>query len=183
MTPVPGTLEPFYKGWDNFNRLLVDAVSPLSNEQLKLSAAPNLRSIGDLAAHIAGSRAGIFHYQLGEGGQEIALFRAIEDRGRRDTTEIVAALTKTWELISDCLERWTPEMLHDEFKDVYDFGGEPVLSRQWIIWHVLEHDLLHGGELFLMLGVHGLTVPEIQRLARLWPYPTPSAVLFCFSTC
>ncbi len=30
------------------------------------------------------------------------------------------------------------------------------LTRQWIIWHVLEHEILHGGELSLALGTYGL---------------------------
>jgi uncharacterized damage-inducible protein DinB len=29
-------------------------------------------------------------------------------------------------------------------------------TRQWIIWHVLEHDLYHGGELSFALGAQGL---------------------------
>jgi uncharacterized damage-inducible protein DinB len=36
-----------------------------------------------------------------------------------------------------------------------------TLTRQWILWHVLEHDLRHGGELFLTLGIHGLPTPDL----------------------
>ena len=34
-------------------------------------------------------------------------------------------------------------------------------SRQWIIWHLIEHELHHGGELSLTLGVHGLAAPDL----------------------
>jgi hypothetical protein len=27
---------------------------------------------------------------------------------------------------------------------------------EWIIWHVLEHEILHAGELSLALGSYGL---------------------------
>ena len=30
-----------------------------------------------------------------------------------------------------------------------------------IIWHVIEHDLHHLGELFLTCGMHGLPVPDL----------------------
>ena len=30
-----------------------------------------------------------------------------------------------------------------------------------IIWHVLEYDLHHGGELSLSLGMHGLAAPDL----------------------
>jgi uncharacterized damage-inducible protein DinB len=36
-----------------------------------------------------------------------------------------------------------------------------VCTRQWIIWHLIEHDLHHGGELFYTLGAHGLRVPDL----------------------
>ena len=35
-----------------------------------------------------------------------------------------------------------------------DDGEE--LSRAAVVWHVLEHDLHHGGEISLIFGVHGL---------------------------
>jgi uncharacterized damage-inducible protein DinB len=35
-------------------------------------------------------------------------------------------------------------------------GMVSTRSRQWVIWHMLEHDLHHAGELFLTLGMYGL---------------------------
>ena len=38
-----------------------------------------------------------------------------------------------------------------------DWEGEIVqLSRAWVVWHVLEHDLHHGGEVSLTFGIHGI---------------------------
>lgn len=34
-------------------------------------------------------------------------------------------------------------------------------TRQWGIWHVAEHDMHHGGELFFTLGMHGLPTPDL----------------------
>jgi hypothetical protein len=36
-----------------------------------------------------------------------------------------------------------------------------TLSRRWVIWHLLEYDLHHDGELLLTLGMHGLPTPDI----------------------
>ena len=42
------------------------------------------------------------------------------------------------------------------------FPDDPVdLSRAWVVWHVLEHDLFHGGEISFALGMHGLTGIDI----------------------
>jgi uncharacterized damage-inducible protein DinB len=72
----------------------------------------------------------------------------------------VRGLEVTFRAWQQCLERWTPEDLEYIFRG--EWGGEPyALSRQWIIWHVIEHDLHHGGELSFSLGAHGLAAPEL----------------------
>jgi len=35
-------------------------------------------------------------------------------------------------------------------------GVISTYTRQWVIWHMLEHDLYHAGELSLTLGMYGL---------------------------
>jgi uncharacterized damage-inducible protein DinB len=65
----------------------------------------------------------------------------------RTPAEMVQALDRTWQCMSDCLARWSPD----------DWDGQHVdLSRAWVVWHVMEHDLHHGGELSLTLGMHGI---------------------------
>ena len=49
-------LTPFYRGWEEYQRLLIDAIAPLSPEQLALAVAPGQRPIWLIAAHIIGTR-------------------------------------------------------------------------------------------------------------------------------
>jgi hypothetical protein len=54
-----------------------------------------------------------------------------------------------------CLARWSPDAMRGTFPDEWD--GKPVaVSRAWVVWHVLEHDLHHDGESSLTLGMHHL---------------------------
>ncbi|HUZ02818.1 MAG TPA: DinB family protein [Thermomicrobiaceae bacterium] len=156
------TLRRFYQGWDAYQRLLVEAIAPLSEEQLALRAAPSLRPVWLLAAHIVGTRVGWFHGRMGEGGPEIAALDPWDAEGAppRGAAELIDGLETTWRMIAECLDRWTPADLDATF--VRDLGDRTVTrSRQWIIWHVIEHDLHHGGELFLTLGMHGLPTPDL----------------------
>jgi uncharacterized damage-inducible protein DinB len=58
-------------------------------------------------------------------------------------------------MMTDCLARWSPAEMQQTFPD--DWDGEQVqLTRAWVVWHVLEHDLHHSGEVSLTLGIHGL---------------------------
>jgi uncharacterized damage-inducible protein DinB len=64
-------------------------------------------------------------------------------------------------LIQDTLARWTPADLGRVFPCPPDASemerrNIPERTLQWIIWHVLEHEIHHGGELSLALGAQGL---------------------------
>lgn len=64
------TLASVYKGWDRHHHLLSEVVRPLSAEQLALRAAPQLRSIGELVAHVIAVRARCLYICPG-GGRSI----------------------------------------------------------------------------------------------------------------
>jgi hypothetical protein len=104
--------------------------------------------------------------------------------------ELVAGLEKTWQMIQQTLARLTPADLFKVFPlldeaervrhaqlvepalqpfaqmwlDAAARSGEvrPAVSRQQIIWGVLEHDIHHGSEISTILGVHGLPVVELD---------------------
>ena len=71
MTDKGLSIDAIISGWDEYQQNLVSAVSPLTPEQLGLRAAPQLRTIGELVAHIVVARVGWFHFGLGEGGKEM----------------------------------------------------------------------------------------------------------------
>ena len=156
------TLATFYTQWKAYQEHIKESIAPLTAEQLALRAAPNLRSIRENASHIVGCRAGWFTLTLGEDSdadvQAIASWDA-PGAPARSAAELVQALDRTWQLMADCLARWSPADMQQTFVEARpdDWDGEqPYLSRAWIVWHVLEHDLHHGGETSLILGMHGI---------------------------
>jgi uncharacterized damage-inducible protein DinB len=148
-------------GWDAYQDQLVRAIEPLSAEQLELRISPHLRSIGSLARHIIHTRADWLYGLMGEGGPDIAAIAGWGYVGDiPSTAELVRGLKVTFQAWKECLERWTPEDLEYIFRG--ERGGEPYeLSRRWVIWHIIEHDLHHGGELSFSLGAHGLAALDL----------------------
>ena len=143
----------FYSGWEEYQRLLVGAVAPLTDAHLQLTIASNLRSIGLLATHLVRTRAAWLHEVLAEGGPAVAAIAAWDDNAGAapSAAELVRGLEVTFAAWKDCLQRWTPRDLDTVFYD-----GPDEFSRGWVIWHVIEHDLHHGGELSYSLGARGL---------------------------
>ncbi len=156
------SLATVYKGWDIYQQHQVKAIAPLTPDQLALQAAPHLRSTGMIATHIIAVRVRWFHGLMGEGGTEIDPIGSWDRAGTpvRTAAELVSGLEVTWQLIQQSLTRWTLTDLDYIFRDTYQ-GKTYTLSRQWVIWHVIEHDLHHGGELSFALGMHGLAAPDL----------------------
>jgi len=163
MTEHTFPLTPFYKGWDGYQQHLVRALAPLSTEQLTLRAAPHLRSIGMIATHIIGARAGWLYYALKEGDKNLVSFLMWNDPDQplRSATELVSGLETTWQVLQDALQRWTIADLEEVFHDTDDDGQEESFTRQWVIWHLIEHDLHHGGEVSFALGMHDLPAIDL----------------------
>ena len=159
MTTPPSTFPVFWQGWKTYQALLIKAIAPLSADQLALRAAPNLRPIDNIVSHIIGARARWYTLDMHEGGEIMASFN---DWGRpgtptRSAAELVNGLETTWQLMQAALERWTPA----EWEEVVSGTPEEPETRAWVIWHLIEHDLHHGGEVSLTLGIHGLDAPAL----------------------
>jgi len=163
-------LRTLYAGWADHERLLVTALRDLTPDELALRAASHQWAVWQMAAHVAGSRAFWFHDVLGEGDRAVRdMFRverttvpglSLDDAGWEDDEtrpragpEIVEALERTWAMIEACLARWTPDDLMAGFRRE---GYEGVTTRAWAIWHLIEHEGHHGGEISLILGSNGL---------------------------
>jgi len=161
MTNIPSSMPTIYAGWQNYQGLLIAALAPLTPEQLTLSAAPGLRSIGGLARHMIGARARWFYMDMGEGGAEFAALGEWDRPGQpaRAAIELVGGLETTWRSMQAAIIRWTPEDWAQTFPN--ELPTDPRYTRHWIIWHLIEHDLHHGGEISLTLGMHGLKAPDL----------------------
>lgn len=164
MTEHAQSIAPFYQGWDTYQQQIVLAIAPLTHGQLRLAAGPGLRPVGMNAAHIASTRAGWLHYVLQVADDRLLEFLEWGDRERPipPAAELVRALEVTWQVIAEQLATWTIANLDDEFWDTDEQGNpEGPIRRQWVIWHLIEHDVHHGGEISLLLGSHGLPAVDI----------------------
>jgi uncharacterized damage-inducible protein DinB len=158
MTDHP-TLGSLYEGWARYQTLLTEALAPLTSEQLALQAAPHLRPVWLIAAHIISARVYWFHRVLGEGDAALAPWQTGDDPGQpvRSAPELIEGLNATWLMIQESLDQWTAA---DRDATFLTRRGT-ARTRGWVVWHVLEHDLHHGGELCLTLGMHGIATPDL----------------------
>jgi len=156
------TLDVIYENWGKYNVKLRAAVAPLTDEQLTLQPAPRMWPLEQILQHIVSVRAGWFSGILQDTDEAMGAYMEWGQRESpsRSAAELARGLDETWAFIESCLKRWTPEDCAKTFPDEYD-GQTVDVSRSWVVWHVLEHDLHHGGEVSLTLGMHGLQAPQL----------------------
>ncbi len=156
------TLSEFSAEWKKYQDQLIQVIEPLTSEQLELRAAPNLRSIRDIATHMVGARGRWLHrfLQLGDASYDEIMTWDRPNMPARTGTELASGLRRTWELLQSALPTWGEAELAQMIEETYH-GETESASRRWVIWHLIEHDLHHGGELSFSLGMHGLPAPDL----------------------
>lgn len=142
-----------FEAWRNFNEALKRTLAPLTEEQMGLRLGPELRSVGEIAEHIAFGRA-LWLQKIGaESAVELEGLLVWDDPDdpARTVAEVLAGLDESWARLGAYLMRGLAD---DEYAEG---DGE----RLFIIWGMIDHDLPHGGEISMILGAYGLLGLEL----------------------
>src|SRR5947199_10191945 len=138
--------------WQFMRDELVRVVGLLSDKQMNMRIAPNLRTLGEQAEHIVRGRALWVHKVVDDPSLEPMMNWDEPDDPPRSVAEVVAGLQHTWQIWRAYIEPSTRE------------DPAPVSEQEedglHIVGGMLDHDLCHAGELALMLGVLSLETPE-----------------------
>jgi uncharacterized damage-inducible protein DinB len=151
-----------FSGWEGYQQSLVSAIGSLTPEQLTHRLAPQAPSAGAVAAHIAYGRIGWFA-QMGAAGaaellEEVAPWQpweVVDPRFEETPDDLLALLGKSWNMVEATLNAWTVEDLAATFHLHYN-GKLRDVSRQWVIWRVMAHDIHHGGQITILLAAQGI---------------------------
>lgn len=164
------SIRPFYDRWPQYNGRLREVIGAMTDEQLGISPSPERWPIWATVGHTAGTRTYWLCAVLGERGAEATPWPDPTDGvgwedeldHPRSADELVMALDTTFAIIDRLLDRWTPEMLGEEFERAYGEQRQ-VHSRASILQRLFTHDAYHCGELSQTLGIAGLPQIDLWR--------------------
>lgn len=159
--PRPPELRAFYDGWAERQRQLLEAIRPLSPEQMQLRPAPGEWAIWQLAANMAGGRLYWLCFILGEdnsGAEDLFQDGGWEDTPEhpRTAAELIDAFERTWAIVERCIARWSLADLNNEVTTRNWWGQEITVSPGWVLWRLMSHEVHHSSEIALILRIHGL---------------------------
>ncbi|MFC2037623.1 DinB family protein [Chloroflexota bacterium] len=140
--------------WRNVRHDLLRALDMVSDDQLAFVPREGLWSLGRVARHIASAEDGWFRYVV---AGEL-------DGWPRFGAEDYATVASIQELLAQVHEHTEVYLATLDESDLDRMVSTPWgedLSLRWIVWHVVEHEIHHRGEIYLMLGLMGMEAPDI----------------------
>ena len=141
--------------WAEVRDGLIKALDQLTDEQLGFVPHERLWSLGRVARHIASAEEGWFRY---------AVTSELTEWPAEYTVEEYPTVQAVKTLLTDVHTRTDAYLSTIDAADVdqiIDLPWDSQVPLRWIIWHVLEHEIHHRGELFLMLGLLGIEAPDV----------------------
>lgn len=169
-------LAAVFEGWDGLQLSIVHAIEPLGEAHLSFRPAAHLRSVGEVAAHIALGRIDWFARIHAPGAAALAKRAAAEpglaEAIAHEREQVLTWLALSWQMVAATLEQLTVDDLWRTYPHEY-YGQTYAVSYQWTVYRIFSHDQHHGGELALLLGMQGLSVPELGDLFGHLTMPPP----------
>jgi uncharacterized damage-inducible protein DinB len=144
-----------FNHWDEARTNLFRALDMLTDDQLDFVPREGLWSLGEVARHIANAEEGWFRF-----GIERACDEWPPNYPAADYPSVASIKTLLTEVHARTETYLDTLSLADLDRQIETPWGEhfPLL---WIIWHVIDHEIHHRGEIYLMLGLMGLEAPDI----------------------
>ncbi len=142
-----------FEYWSAVRQGLFEALDLLRDEQLDFTPCKGLWSLRETIVHIASTEDGWLRYYTQNRRHE-------PEPQPADYATISSLKTLLDEMHQRTLEQFAidpPGMMEQVCR--LPWGGE--VSMGWAIWHVLEHEIHHRGEVYLMLGMMGIEAPDV----------------------
>jgi len=142
------------KHWRTVRRGLFLALDQVGDEQLAFVPREGMWSLGTVARHIANTEEGWFRYVATREMDEWPPF--VEEEPA--TVESIKSLLAE---AHDRTEAYFGTLDEADLDGAISAPWGETLTLRWILWHVLEHEIHHRGEIFLMLGLMGMEAPDV----------------------
>jgi len=144
-----------FRHWAEVRDGLFQALDKLTDEQLDFTPREGLWSLGTVARHIANGEEGWFRF---------AVTRELDEWPPEYTAKDYPTVQAIKALLTEVHARTEAYLATVDVADldrVIEMPWGESLPLRWIIWHVLEHEIHHRGEILLMLGLLGMEGPDI----------------------
>ncbi len=137
-----------FSHWVQVRADLLETIDKFSEDELTYAPYTNCWTVGQIMLHIADCENYWLHMTVRHEIKRWKYFDFAEHPTKIAIKKVLKAPhLKTIEFLENLDE--------DDLNEVYITPKGELFPLRWIIWHVLEHEIHHRGELSLILGLLG----------------------------
>jgi uncharacterized damage-inducible protein DinB len=144
------------KHWHDVRNGLLAALDKLTDSQLGFTPHEGLWSLHQTAVHIASAEEGWFHHVMTHelSGWDEADFQVADYPTLIDVKKLLAE-------VHTRVEAMFTQDADARMRQPVILPWGPTITLEEIVWHVLEHEIHHRGEIYLMLGMMDIEAPDV----------------------
>jgi uncharacterized damage-inducible protein DinB len=146
------SLELFNR-WTEVRNGLLAALDKINDEQINFTPRTGLWSLRETVVHIAGTEEGWLRCYTANQWHENPP-QAVD----YPTIESLKALLAKEHAVT---ESQFSKAIDATLEQICSLPWGSKCTMDWAVWHVLEHEIHHRGEIFLMLGLMGIEAPDV----------------------
>jgi uncharacterized damage-inducible protein DinB len=141
--------EEFFGHWKLIRKGLLATLEKFQEDELHYKPFEEAWSVGEILLHIANAEEGWFRYAVTREFDEWPSGHTLENYPTFESIKILLTEVHDW------TETYLSGLKPEDYKQVFELPWDERVPLGWIIWHVLEHEIHHRGELSLILGLLG----------------------------
>lgn len=142
-------LKTYFSHWQQIHQGLLALIEDFSPGELAYMPFAGSWTVKEIILHIADTEEGWIHYLLRR--KYDAWPEGYDPQDFPDSPALITLLTEIHDRTMSYLATCPVDDLEKGIKT--DWGSQLTLG--WVVWHVLEHEIHHRGELSLILGMLG----------------------------
>lgn len=142
-----------FKRWNQVRSGLLEALGKLSDDQLGFTPRQDLWSLGETVFHIADTEESWLRF--------FAMNKWFENKQTAADFPTIDSLKSLLAQTHATTEKQFSENPDNLMKTLCPLPWGNEVTMEWVVWHVLEHEIHHRGEIYLMLGLMGMEAPDV----------------------
>lgn len=147
-------LSDLFSHWETIRTEMIEGVGSLTQQQLDWIPPGGLNSIADLLRHISETEL----WWIGNVVLKKNNYRDLAASMAPDLKSIIRELEISHKYVLDLVNSKTIDNLDEAYKIP---EVKETFNLKWIIWHTIEHEMRHRGQIFMLMRLQGIAPPHV----------------------
>ncbi|MCP4705382.1 MAG: DinB family protein [candidate division Zixibacteria bacterium] len=147
-------LSDLFSHWETIRNEMIEGIGSLTQRQLDWKPSGWKSSIADLLRHISETEL----WWIGNVVLRKDNYQDLTASMAPDLKSIIKELEVSHRYVFELVNSKTIDNLDEIFKIP---KSDEKLGLKWILWHTIEHEMRHRGQIFMIMRLQGIAPPNV----------------------